>query len=750
MGGSAKKSVVGHRYYRTMLLGICHGPIDAIRSVWIKDKRAWAGNLRINESGVSATNYIDQKGLFGGDDLEGGVVGWFELGHGAFNQTLMGINSDGTSTTAPLMAMGITRPNQPPLGTHYRGMAVINFHDFYWGTNPYLSDIAIEVERYFNAWYPERAKIGVDANPAHIIYESVTSDQWGLGYSPSEIDLDALAVGAAKLYNEALGLSMAWSEQQTIQDFIGTILDQIDGSFYYSTRTGKWTLKLVRSGDPVALTLDPDNCKLVTFTRKALGETVNELTAQWVNPETEEFQAITAQDTANIMSTGQTIAGSKNYPGVRNEALAGRLAIRDLRAISATLAAAEVIANREAWSLNPGDVVDFNWPAHGISSLRMRVTSTTHTQTSPDIKISLIEDVFGQDTASFTGTNTPGWVDTRQEATQFDVLAAFELPFWYVFQATSGVVPAPEVTYGSVLPVTINDGVQSAELYAERQLISSTEYERVDSGNRTPSALLNTVLTRAVSSNTSVVLSSLTGAALIEADTFAVIGSGEGAEMVRVVGDFAATGFILQRGLMDTHPQAWPLGTRIYFLGTTQFPADETARSMAELVNYKVTMQTSISATDVDDVPVTPLALIGRQGRPYSVANVTIGGAYWPTSVVNTDGYLNVSWSTRNRLLQNGDVQVQWSEPSIAPELGSSVLVFAMQGGAVVSSVLVESPTTNTAMLPLGGLPAGVTTIVVRTLRDDLDNYQDYSHTFTLTAELLTGWGADYGADYGD
>lgn len=749
-GGKAKKSVVGHRYYRSMQMGICHGPIDSIRAVWIKDKVAWSGDARRQANGRGVTAFVDNTGLFGGEDGEGGARGWLEMCHGAFNQLILGVNSDGTATTAPLTALGVSRPAVPEMATQYRGMAVVMFHDFYWGTNPYVSDIAFEVETYWRDWYPEAAQINEDANPVHIILECITNDQWGLGYTLEQVDLDAARYAAWVLHNEALGLSMSWSEQQPIEDFIGTVMEQIDGAFYFNQRTGKWTIRLVREGDPVVLHLDPSNFQLDEFQRRGIGETVNELTVKWVNPETEEFQGLTVQDLANVAATGQTIPGTKNYPGVRNEALAARLATRDLRVLASTLATANGSANRSAWNVNPGDIVTLSWPAYGISNLRLRVTQSTHKQDTADIPLQLIEDVFGSSVASFTGVNPPGWVDTRQPATQFDVLTGFELPFWFVFMASSGVIPEPEVTYGAVLPVSGNANVQAVNLFAERNLPSTTLYERQNTANITPSALLSTPLSKEVLSTTSVLSSTLTGRRLIEADSFAVIGSGEEAEIVRVVATFAAGGFQIQRGLMDTHPREWPQGTRIYFIGEAQFPADPAARSMAETVNYKVTMQTSISSTTVDDVPVTPLSLIGRQGRPYPVGNVTIGGTYWPQTVLNTDGYLNVSFSTRNRLLQNADAQVQWGEPSVTPEAGSSVLVFAMRAGAVVASVEVTDPLTNTALLPLGNLSSGPLTVVVRTLRGDLDNYQDYSHTFTITTELLTGWGADWGADWGD
>lgn len=746
MGSSKpKKQTVGYKYYRSMSLGLCHGPIDAIRAITIKDKIAWTGNLRRLENGKSVVSSLDQEGLFGGEDSEGGVAGLFEVGFGALNQQLLGVNSDGTTTTAPLSAVGVPRPFMPVMGTHYRGIAVLNLMDFYWGTNPYLSDVAVEVERYWRDWFPEAAQIGVDANPAHIIYEAVTNDQWGMGYSRDQLDDDSFRVAAGILFNENLGLSMAWSEQSSIEEFIGTVLPQVDGSFFFNPRVGKWALKLVRAGDPVKLRLDPSNFKMGNFTRRALGETVNELTLRWVSPETEEFVSITVQDTANIMATGQTIPGSKNYPGVRNENLAGRLGLRDLAALSATLASCEGVANREAWELNPGDLVELTWPAHGIELLRMRVSSTTFAQNSNDIKLTMIEDVFGQDLNSFNGESPSGWQDNRQPPGQFAVLAGFELPYWFVYQAASGTVVDDYVTFSTVLPVSPISNIQQVILSALVVSPTAAAYQQVGSANTTPSALLSAALKREVLTTTTILLSSLTGADRIGPDSFAVVGDGEGAEIVRVIGAVAGS-IQLERGLMDTQPFAWPQGTRIFFLGDGQFPSDMTARSMAAVVDYKVTMQTSMGQTSLSEVPVTSILLEGRQGRPYPVANVTIAGSYWPTSVTPSGGTISVSWSTRNRLLQNGPFQIRWSEPSIAPEVGTTVLVFAMQAGVVVSSVLISDPLVTTAALPTAGLSSGQVTVFVRAIRGDLDNYQDYQHTFNLNGVQSTGFGQNWGA----
>lgn len=758
-GGGAKKSVVGYKYYRTMSLGICHGSIDALRSIWIKDKRAWNGNLRRDlDSDASKVGRISFKSLFGGEKLEGGVLGYFEVGFGGIDQTLLGINDDGTTDVTPLRnlrigtdQLGVQYPYLPRRGTHYRGIALVNFFDFYWGTNPYISDIAFEIEVYWRGWYPERRQIGIDANPAHIIYECLIDPEWGLGYDPATLDDDSFRVAAATLYNEGLGLSLSWVETSTIEEFIDTIRDQIDASFFYNQDLEKWSLRLIRANDPVVdVPLGPHNCTLTSFSRRMYGETVNELTVRWVNPETEEFQALTIHDNGNIEATEQTIPGAKDYPGVRTEALAAKLGQRDLRALSSTLATAEVVANRKASLLNPGDVVDFSWPAHDILNIRMRVTQKSLEQNSSKVTLNLLEDVFGQAQASFNDDSPTDWVDTRTQPSQFDVLAPFEMPFWYVFQALAGVVPEEEVTYGTVLGGTTNPGIISASLHALQVLPSTTQYVMVDTANATPMATLSADLARSAQNTASVLLSSVTKQSLIEPDSFAVIGVGHDAEMVRVVDNIGNGNFVLQRGLMDTHPKAWPIGTRIFFIGKEQFNIDPTVRSMAETVSYKLTMQTSLGATEVEDVPVTPLVMDGRQGRPYSVANVRIEGAYWPDILTVTDGYLRVDWSTRNRLLQNADAQVLWNAPSVVPEVGTQALVFAMQGGVVVSSVLLPDASVGYAELPVAGVASGVTTVVVRTIRDGLANYQDFTHQMTLTLALLSGWGADWSADWSD
>ena len=69
MGGGkgSKTEYEVAEYYLSVDFGICHGPLDSINEVWIKEKRAWAGRIRDNK-----TVPINEIELFGGKKKEGG------------------------------------------------------------------------------------------------------------------------------------------------------------------------------------------------------------------------------------------------------------------------------------------------------------------------------------------------------------------------------------------------------------------------------------------------------------------------------------------------------------------------------------------------------------------------------------------------------------------------------------------------------------------------------------------------------
>ncbi len=145
MGGK-KKVTVGYRYYMGLHLGICHGPVDAVTAITVDKRLAWSGSITDNGS-----SFINQPQLFGGDDREGGVAGFFDV--------LMGGPAQARNDYLEAK-LGADIPA-------YRGILSLVFRQgLISANNPYVKPWAVRVRRILQGWgadgcwYPEKAQIG--------------------------------------------------------------------------------------------------------------------------------------------------------------------------------------------------------------------------------------------------------------------------------------------------------------------------------------------------------------------------------------------------------------------------------------------------------------------------------------------------------------------------------------------------------------------------------------------------------------
>lgn len=124
MGKGAAREV--YDFLMSIDYGLCHGPVDSVNQVWVKDKPIWCGRAQ------TRTDFdVNQPALFGGDDAEGGCVGVVEAYVGADDQ----VASDELAGR-----VGRTSATMPG----YRGIAHLFFrgkasNGFRWSSNnPYL------------------------------------------------------------------------------------------------------------------------------------------------------------------------------------------------------------------------------------------------------------------------------------------------------------------------------------------------------------------------------------------------------------------------------------------------------------------------------------------------------------------------------------------------------------------------------------------------------------------------------------
>lgn len=772
--GGSKKSVVGYKYFINLHFAICHGPVSAIHSIWWADKKVWSGDLKNPGDDSQGFIAVNNTGIFGGDTSEGGVGGPVEVGFGGWGQKAIGVGTNGAYSAnaviewmrslapgppnvnnnwADLLKLPF-RPNVkvPAIGLNYRGLAVMLMHDHYIGNNAYLKDISIEVSCYWDDWHPELCKIGDDMNPIHIIRECLVNPEWGLGYDPSTVSETAYLAAAKTLYDEAFGMSLVWDDDQDIDSFIGSVKDCINAATFLDPKTGLWSIKLIRAGEIPSLTIDLDNSHLVSFTRRTLGETYNEISAKYTNPENEEYETQTVSDPANIEAQGRVVPATKEYLGIRKANLAINLAERDLQIASAQLCAAEVECNRSAWALTPGMTITFNWPRRGISNMVMRVNEVTIAAVGDEgVTVSLVEDVFSRASGKFAGEEESGWVDPAKPASLFPLRYVWEYPFWFLVRATNlpvDVIPSmagfsTEIVSGG------NDNAQTVYLYSHLTTVSGLEWVLVAVGAPTPSASIMAMEPEVLSV---MQLNPEDSYRLASAETnsFILLTDGSREEIVQIK-SFTETTLqaTVARGLMDTQPVQWAAGTRAYFIGATSFPVDDTTRSYGEEAVYRPAMQTSLGQMDIAQVPSASKDLTGRYELPYPVANVRVGGEYWPRRVIVQGTTLDITWANRNRVLQDAATQVPWDSGNISPEEGTTVIVEAWANGDILYRLSGINGVSHG--VPVHLLSDGDVEIRIYTERGGRTCFIPFTHTVEVVIpSRAKGYGNSFGFNYGE
>jgi hypothetical protein len=526
----------------------------------------------------------------------------------------------------------------------------------------------------------------LDANPAHIIYEALTNTDWGMGSPTSLIDVDSFEDAGVVLYNEPLGLSMIWTRQSSIQDFIQEVLDHIQAALFVDPQTGLLTLKLIRGDYDIGTlsTIDPSNATLSNFGRKLWGEIVNEISVTWTNPENEQDETVTVHDLASITTQGGVITDSRNYYGVRYALLAQRLAARDLRSAGAPLAACDAEVDRSLWFLRPASVVLLDWPEYGLVGLVMRVTSIDYGKPGdPTLKLSLIEDVFGLDAGDYVDPPSTSWEDTSAAPTPMSEQEALTLPYFMAKNAVTSIEGAtyPEVLAG-VLGASSNADAYGFELWGLVTLTDgSTEWQSLASLNIVGRGELAANLA-AEAATTSATFASYVGAKRPQTTGFAIIGAG--GETGNEIALITATGssYSLARGVLDTVPKAWTAGTPVWFIDGEALFEDPDARSVAEVVEYRLLTRTSQGMLSLAAASVLEATMSERPWLPSRPANVTIDSVKFNTAATAVDmigeTVVPVTWANRNRLLEDAIV-LTWTDATVTPETGQTTTITVLK-----------------------------------------------------------------------
>jgi len=525
------------------------------------------------------------------------------------------------------------------------------------------------------------------ANPAHIIYECLTNTDWGMGESSDLIDVASFEDCGVALVTEKLGLSMIWTRQSTVEDFINEVLKHINGMLFTSPRTGKHTLRLIR-GDYSTVGLrevNPDNGTITKFSRRVWGETTNEIVVTWTNPITSAEETVSLQDLGNIAMQGAIVSASRNYHGVRSASLAMQLAARELRIAASPVCTVTVELGRYAWDILPADVVSVTWPEYGIDALPMRVGAVDYGRPGDSkIIVTLTEDIFSLSSSHYEPPPSSNWQTETTSATPVMTSRVYTLPAYAVASNLDGglaSLPYPSALAG-ILAAAPSSNALNYELTSQS---TNAVGDLVWSGRGTKGFCSYGALVAPLASEAVSTVSALSGIYPSVA-SFAWIGNGADEDCEFVIFTAVGATFTMRRGVLDTTPKAWPAGTPIWLMPAV-LPYDTTTLAASVTQQYKLLTNTSGGQLLESAAPIISTALTERPHLPIRPANVQANGVGFGDVDATGLTILPITWATRNRLTEEAIV-LPWTDGSTPGESGQTVsLKITNDAGVAITEI---------------------------------------------------------------
>ena len=687
----------GYNYYLGMVFGICWGVVShenkcRLLEILIDNRTAWSGaNTAPTESGNGILNgadspiIINRPSFFGSEKQEGGVrvQGYWYCGTDLTSPS----TSNQTQNAYWEAQRAVTMPN-------YKGVAYFVWHGPGFGNlsptyggkksgmignAPRLWPLAFKVSRYPRALtegllsnevsdtaYADSPPIDSykHGNPIEALYECLTSTNFGAGIDPAHIYAgfgggvpNTFADAAVTCALEGLAFDYLWTSSSPVEDMISEILRYVDGAIWTDPADGLIKIKLARNDYTLAtlpILSNSDFLEISSFTRGSWRDTKNEVRISFPDQSKTDFETNTAtwRNPANYQVQGANEPVEITFRGCPTLKLASRLAAREGRVLSTPLAKLKGTIDRKSWLFHPCTVFKFNWPEEGISNLVMRVTTMNlGTLLEGTIEIQCVQDVFAAGSATYVPANSTLWSDPLGgNAQDSPNAAAGEIPYWLQRDNTPrvfGVASKPS----------------SAHLSYDGSIDGETDALGVEF---TPTGTLKAALDQLAQTDFNAAgfrVENVVDADLIEAGTTTTIAA-EGASLA-IIGNpsgnhewIAFEGFTnnndgtvdlanVWRGLLDTPPRDWPLGTRVYFFSVSSSLFVK-AYAEGNAVIFEAltrTMRDQLLAANATDHSYT---LQSRALRPLPPFFVQLGGSY--TNRFQALGDLVFAWREHSRL----------------------------------------------------------------------------------------------------
>ena len=576
------------------------------------------------------------------------------------------------------------------------------------------------------------AAVDADINPAHIIRECLTNQVWGIGVTELNIDDVSFKNAADTLYAEKMGMSIKWTDSTSINEFVDNIKEHINAQLYLDRVTNKWKLYLIRDDYDVAdlISLNESNIRNLDFERRTLAECVNSVTVTYWDRERAKDSTVTVQDIARIAQQGGVISQSVDYKGFTNSDLASRIALRDLKTLSSTLASVSFDVDEmfsESW--HEGMPFKLSDSSYGLSEAVMRIRTIKRGDgINNTVYVEAIEDSFSSPMQSVIEYVPPV---NGTDSTALDAEAiAFEVPYIELVEqygqdeVDSKLSNYPELGYVGMAAIRPNNQHINASLYVD----AGAGYDERTTLDFCPSASLKNDLGYM---DSSFELENVAEFELLEVNHRIQVNT----EIMAFVSFDAATNVItVKRGCFDTVPQKHAASSKLF--GWDNYSGiDDLEYLSGELLSLKALTLTGSDVLELNEATTHSLTLSNRAIRPYPPANVKINGEYYPQDI-ETD--LILTWVDRNRVQETGGAPLGFFDDGIVIEPNTKTHLILSQLDENKIELATSNANVTGAMsytMPISSMQADTrfVKVALKTVRDSYECLQPFEYTVELS-----------------
>jgi len=385
--------------------------------------------------GPSTTNYvitargpiefesdIYEPELFGGRKKGGGWIGNFRFYPGSLSQSVNQYIQNFLGEPIPA----------------YNGVCHIVFENNFIGESPTLRGISFVVSSYSNnLQLNEKARIGVDINPAEALAEIILNKWRGLGRVSSSIDYDNFREVGEILFDEGNGVSIIVSSGRTGRDVISEVLRQINGSMYQDNESMEFKLRLIRRDYDTELLPrfdENDIISISSFSKTAWADVYAQVKVSFSSREKDTNLTAVAQDMAVAnMKNGELKTMNVSFPMCYDPNTAAMLASRELAQFSVPVFKMTIELNRTAHLMKPTYPFIIDFPEYGIFNVVMRVQEIDFGELINNrIIIQAVQDIFALDDVVISPPSPSSWTGIERIPAAVTMFEVMEIPHYFI------------------------------------------------------------------------------------------------------------------------------------------------------------------------------------------------------------------------------------------------------------------------------------------------------------------------------